>query len=110
MQKEVAMKSIKRTVLGTDEQVEFVETEKWILPQMHEEVLQRSHWTRNHPSGKRETLIDSVPDQNISIAVKVEDGVHGWCSEEMSELSQDQEESDWNCMNHREIVLELGME
>lgn len=73
-------------------------------------MLQLWSWKRNRLSRERKTFVDSVPDEVIGIAVKMEDEIHGCCNKEVLEMSQYREEIEQNWKNRGKNVPDLGME
>lgn len=80
------------------------------LLQTNGQMFLQSCSSRSHPSGEKNTLIISVPNQFICSSVQLEDAIHRLCSKEASEVRRYEEENESSWRNHGETVGELGLE
>lgn len=77
MQREVAMKTITKTILKLKNRIEGSKTEKRMLLQTNDHVLQRSSSTRNHLNREKKTLVNNVPNRLIGISMKEQEAFTG---------------------------------
>lgn len=80
-----------------------------LLLQPNEEVLDQSSFTKTRWRGDKNMLVETVPNEVIGIAVKVECDNEERCGKEVSELRHDAEENERNLRNCGATFVELAV-
>lgn len=85
LQKEEELKAMTEPILQLENRIESLETKEGFLLQKNEKMLQQSCSTMCHQRAEKGTLMTSVPNKFIAIAMQVEDGTRIWSGEEVSQ-------------------------
>lgn len=75
------------TIVALEERVGSLKSQNKVLLQTNEETLQRSRLSKKYFGCWKKSFVDSVPNEYIEIAVKVDDTIQNWCMNEGSELA-----------------------
>lgn len=110
MQKKEEVKAMTKAIVELKEPVKSLETEKNLLWQTNKGMLQQSSSTRVHRRREKKTMINSLPNAFIGIAVQEEDAIHRWYSKEVSDLMLYKEGKEWSSKTPGRELLELWLE
>lgn len=93
------------TVVSLENRVELLQSENRLLPQTKENIPQRSRLSPKIPGAAEKSLVKSIPNKFIKIAVKVEDAINTYCKKEVLVLAYYEKHIEGEWTSRDEIVV-----